>query len=168
MNHPDPTAAHAASNRDFGAREYEATQSPADPGAEPLAPDSSLDGQPQQAEGRALRDAAHRALARRPGPRTGIRPDYLILEEINERLTHDELIDAGDMQARCNEGHVVLTGSVPQRWMKHRAEDIADAVRGVASVENRLSVSGVPANAGHGDAPRGVHTSVGSDFIPQR
>jgi hypothetical protein len=35
---------------------------------------------------------------------------------------------------------VTLTGTVEVRWMKHRAEDIAEAVGGVEDVENRIRV----------------------------
>jgi hypothetical protein len=37
---------------------------------------------------------------------------------------------------------VTLSGEVPERWMKHRAEDMADACTGVRQVENRLRVQG--------------------------
>ena len=69
------------------------------------------------------------------------------------------------MEATCTQGHVLLAGSVPQRWMKYRAEDMADAVRGVASVENRLRVDATPGEATQeasrraGDAPAGGHSA---------
>jgi hypothetical protein len=40
------------------------------------------------------------------------------------------------------DGMVTLSGTVPSRKMKHRAEDIADAARGVKDVDNRIRVTG--------------------------
>lgn len=74
------------------------------------------------------------------GPRSYARSDERITEELNERLTEDELIDASDIEVRCSQGKVVLEGEVSERWMKHRAEDIADACGGVKDVENRIRV----------------------------
>lgn len=76
------------------------------------------------------------------GPRNYARSDERIAEELNERLTEDELIDARDIEVRCSQGQVVLEGEVADRWMKHRAEDIADACGGVKDVDNRIRVRG--------------------------
>ena len=40
-----------------------------------------------------------------------------------------------------NEASVVLSGSVSDRYAKRRAEDIAESVRGVHDVQNKISVS---------------------------
>lgn len=74
------------------------------------------------------------------GPRGYARADERILEEINERLCDDPIVDASDIVVRCEQGRVVLEGHVPVRWMKHRAEDIADAVSGAKEVDNRIRV----------------------------
>ncbi|WP_064749414.1 BON domain-containing protein [Lysobacter antibioticus] len=76
------------------------------------------------------------------GPSRYTRSDERITEDLNERLTEDELIDASDIEVRCENGRIVLEGEVDQRWMKHRAEDIADACSGVKDVDNRIRVRG--------------------------
>lgn len=75
------------------------------------------------------------------GPRGYTRSDERILDEVNERLCDDPIVDATDVEVRCERGCIVLEGRVPTRWMKHRAEDIADAVSGVKDVDNRIRVS---------------------------
>jgi hypothetical protein len=75
------------------------------------------------------------------GPKNYTRSDERITEEINERLTDDDDLDAGDITVRVSSGKVTLEGSVDQRWMKHRAEDIADSCSGVKEVDNRIQVS---------------------------
>ena len=84
------------------------------------------------------------------GPRGYTRSDERILEEVSERLCDDPIVDASDIDVRCEGGCVVLEGRVPTRWMKHRAEDIADAVSGVKDVDNRVRVS-AEEPAPHGD-----------------
>lgn len=74
------------------------------------------------------------------GPRNYARSDERIAEDLNERLTEDDLIDASDIEVRCSEGKIVLEGEVSVRWMKHRAEDIAEACSGVKDVDNRIRV----------------------------
>jgi len=76
------------------------------------------------------------------GPRGYARSDQRIEEDLNERLTEDALVDASDIEVSCSQGRVVLSGEVADRWMKHRAEDIADACGGVKEVDNRVRVRG--------------------------
>ncbi|MCE7032610.1 BON domain-containing protein [Lysobacter sp. GX 14042] len=74
------------------------------------------------------------------GPRNYTRPDARISEDLCERLTHDPDIDPSDIEVRVSEGTVTLEGTVEHRWMKHRAEDLADSCSGVRHVENRIRV----------------------------
>lgn len=74
------------------------------------------------------------------GPRNYTRSDERITEELNERLTDDADIDASDITVRVSNGMVTLEGTVEDRWMKHRAEDIADSCSGVKDVTNSLRV----------------------------
>ncbi len=60
--------------------------------------------------------------------------------KMNDRLYDDEYIDATDIEVKVENGNVILSGSVGSRAEKHRAEDIAESVSGVTSVENRLHV----------------------------
>lgn len=89
------------------------------------------------------------------GPRGYMRADERILEDVNERLCDDPIVDATEVEVRCEQGTVTLDGRVPTRWMKHRAEDIADSVSGVRDVDNRIRVAAEePAAQGDFDTSR--------------
>jgi hypothetical protein len=75
------------------------------------------------------------------GPKNYSRSDERLTEDLNERLTDDDDLDASEITVRVADGKVTLEGSVDQRWMKHRAEDIADACSGVREVDNRITVT---------------------------
>ncbi len=89
---------------------------------------------------RAYRDQG-RASYRGRGPRGYVRSDQRILEDVHERLCDDPIVDATDIEVHCDQGHVILSGRVPMRWMKHRAEDIVDSLPGVKDIDNRIRVS---------------------------
>jgi BON domain-containing protein len=73
------------------------------------------------------------------GPRDYQRSDSRVLEDVCERLSDDDQVDASDVGVDVKNGEVTLTGSVADRFMKRRAEHIAASVRGVIDVHNRLS-----------------------------
>jgi len=74
------------------------------------------------------------------GPKGFTRTDERIKEDINCRLTDDAYVDASNIEVAVENGEVTLTGSVPDRSSKRRAEGIAELVSGVSNVENRLRV----------------------------
>jgi osmotically-inducible protein OsmY len=74
------------------------------------------------------------------GPRNYTRSDERIREDLNERLTDAHDIDASGISVEVSNGVVTLTGTVHERWMKHRAEDLADGCSGVRDVRNQLQV----------------------------
>lgn len=169
-------------NRDAGARLYEDMPSVTDRGRLAAGRDDSF-GPPEiggpyeprygrdlrQAEDRAIAESTHRAMQpRRRGTKNASRPDSLIVEELNERFHDDELLDASEILLSVEDGRVLLTGEVPERWMKHRAEDIADGVRGVADVENRIRVDNGVASIGPGGAVRSGLNQPGSGFSSSR
>lgn len=78
------------------------------------------------------------------GPKGYTRSDERILEDLSERLAEDDDIDASDVAIRVDAGKVTLEGSVEQRWIKHRIEDMAEACRGVVDVVNHLRVARTP------------------------
>jgi hypothetical protein len=47
-------------------------------------------------------------------------------------------VDASEISVSVKEGEVVLEGTVADRYLKHRAEDIVESVSGVRDVENHL------------------------------
>lgn len=74
------------------------------------------------------------------GPKNYSRSDDRITEDINERLMDADDIDASEISVQVKDGVVTLEGSVEQRWMKHRIEDVAEGCSGVKDVENRIRV----------------------------
>jgi len=76
------------------------------------------------------------------GPRGYTRSDERITEDLNERLTDDWQLDAGDIQVAVSGGVATLSGSVQQRWQKHHAENLAEGCSGVKDVRNDIRVVG--------------------------
>jgi hypothetical protein len=76
----------------------------------------------------------------RPGPRGYRRPDSGIFEEVCEVLLRAAEIDARGIDIEVRGGEVILSGVVPHRWMKLRAEALIDGVPGVLDIQNRLRV----------------------------
>ena len=74
------------------------------------------------------------------GPRDYRRSDERITEDLNERLTDDDSLDASSITVRVVDGVATLSGTVESRWMKHRAEDIADGCSGIKDVHNEIRV----------------------------
>jgi hypothetical protein len=74
------------------------------------------------------------------GPRNYRRSDARILDEVNHRLTDDAYVDASDVEVIVSNQEVTLSGTVATRFEKRHAEDIAEAVSGVAHVQNNLRV----------------------------
>ena len=74
------------------------------------------------------------------GPKGYTRSDDRIREDVSDRLTDDDRIDAVDIEIMVKNGEVALTGTVPDRDDKHRAEDIAESVSGVKQVQNNLRI----------------------------
>jgi osmotically-inducible protein OsmY len=97
------------------------------------------------------------------GPKGYTRSDERLREDINERLTDDYAIDAGDISVEVRNGTVTLTGSVDERWMKHHVEDLVDRCSGVQDIENRLTVR---RNASAGSGTSGSPLGTGSSGTP--
>lgn len=77
---------------------------------------------------------------KRVGPKNYTRSDARMCEEICDTLTQAYELEVGDVSVEVKEGKVTLEGTVPQRYMKHRIEDIADRCAGVREVENTIRV----------------------------
>ena len=75
------------------------------------------------------------------GPKNYQRSDDRIREDVCERLTMDDGVDATDIEVNVNGATVTLTGMVHDRWEKRRAEDIAESVTGVKDVQNQIRVN---------------------------
>lgn len=79
--------------------------------------------------------------ARHRGPKGWQRSDERIHEDVCERLAGEPGIDPSEVTVEVAGGNVMLSGSVPDRGMKYRIEDIVDGCTGVRDVDNRLRVS---------------------------
>ncbi|MCR4466646.1 BON domain-containing protein [Burkholderia sp. SCN-KJ] len=85
-------------------------------------------------------EAQREAMRHRRGPKGYTRSDERIREDVCERLAYALDIDVSDVSVQVRDGRVELDGTVPQRWMKHDIEDIADGCMCVRDVENRVRV----------------------------
>lgn len=74
------------------------------------------------------------------GPKDYQRSDSRVREDVCDRLSDDDEVDASEIAVTVSAGEVILSGSVADRYSKRRAEHIAEAVRGVVDVQNHLSV----------------------------
>lgn len=108
-------------------------------------------------------DAEHRREAdhRGRGPRGYTRSDERIREDINDWLMEDSFIDASDIEVSVVGGEVTLSGTVDNRDMKWRAENLAADVLGVKDVNNRLRIRSRQGQA-YGGAPSETTTGTTS------
>ncbi|HYH84561.1 MAG TPA: BON domain-containing protein [Pyrinomonadaceae bacterium] len=74
------------------------------------------------------------------GPKNYRRSDERIRDDINDRLTDNDWLDASDVDVAVLVGEVTLSGTVDSRYAKRIAEDIAQSVTGVSDVQNNLRV----------------------------
>jgi osmotically-inducible protein OsmY len=74
------------------------------------------------------------------GPKNYRRSDERISEEIGDRMSDNEWLDASDVDVVVVSGEVTLGGTVDSRYAKRLAEDIAESVSGVTNVQNNLRV----------------------------
>lgn len=98
----------------------------------------------------ALDFGSHAFQPRHPSPSTSQRfgrapkgfkrSDERIKEEICEMIMRDESIDASDVEIEVSSGEVTLTGTVPERKMKHAVEDLIEATLGVSDIHNQIKV----------------------------
>lgn len=75
------------------------------------------------------------------GPRDYTRPDARIHEDVCDHLSEDGYVDAREVSVAVSEGEVTLSGTVPERAHKRRAEDLAEGISGVRNVQNNLRVA---------------------------
>lgn len=81
----------------------------------------------------------------RPGvrgrlPKNYRRSDERIREEICEALMQQPGVDVSDVEVSVAGGEVTLSGTVPERRIKHHVEDLCENRLGVTGVTNKLKV----------------------------
>jgi hypothetical protein len=74
------------------------------------------------------------------GPKDYKRTDERVREDVCDRLSRDDEVDASEISVRVENGEVTLEGSVETRRQKHQAEDITADVSGVSDVHNNVRV----------------------------
>ncbi len=74
------------------------------------------------------------------GPKGYTRSDDRLKEEICDMLTRHHEIDASDVEVEVKDGEVTLTGSVPDRRMKHMVEDATERSYGIKEIHNQIKV----------------------------
>jgi osmotically-inducible protein OsmY len=72
------------------------------------------------------------------GPKGYKRSDDRIREDVCDRLTDHPEIDASDIEVKVQNGEITLTGTVPERRIKHMVEQLVEWVAGVQDVHNQL------------------------------
>lgn len=95
----------------------------------------------EEAASRRQKDARMSGGHRGRGPSGYSRSDDRIKEDLNDRLTDYDYIDATNINVEVGGGEVTLTGTVDNRYEKRMAEDIAEDISGVKNVENRIRVN---------------------------
>ncbi len=75
------------------------------------------------------------------GPKGYTRTDERIREDVCDRLSWNDEVDATEITVRVQNAEVTLEGTVETRHMKRLAEDIAEAVPGVVDVHNTVRVT---------------------------
>jgi BON domain len=75
------------------------------------------------------------------GPKDYQRSDDRVREEICDCMTDDPMLDASEITVQVSNGEVTLSGTVPSRGQKRRAEDVAERISGVKDVTNQLRIS---------------------------
>lgn len=96
---------------------------------------------PERATAAGRHGGASPARARNRGPKNWQRSDERIRDDVCERLSREYDLDVSDVSVSVQQGTVTLSGSVADRGLKHRIEDIADDSPGVRDVDNRLRVA---------------------------
>lgn len=81
------------------------------------------------------------------GPSDYTRSDDRIREDANDRLTDDWRVDARKISVAVQDGELTLSGTVPSRDAKHRAEECVENISGVRHVQNNLRVDATASNS---------------------
>jgi hypothetical protein len=75
------------------------------------------------------------------GPKDYTRSDQRIREDVCDRLSWNDEVDATEISVLVADGEVTLEGTVETRHMKRLSEDLAESVPGVIDVHNRIRVT---------------------------
>ncbi len=94
----------------------------------------------EDAQRRRERDERQYGGYRGKGPKEYKRSQERIQEDVCDRLTDDDYLDASNISVEIQGNDVVLSGTVNSREQKRRAEDLVERISGVHNVENRIRI----------------------------
>jgi hypothetical protein len=94
------------------------------------------------------------------GPKGYTRSTERIIEDVSESLERDSDVDASEIEVKCENGVVTLTGTVDSRSAKRAAEECAEATQGVRDVMNHLRVQGEDSSARSKSSESGSSSST--------
>jgi osmotically-inducible protein OsmY len=83
-----------------------------------------------------IRSGGHRG----KGPKDYRRSEDRIREDVCDRLSDDDYLDASNIEVKVEGDEVILSGTASSRDEKRRAEDLVESISGVRNVENRIRV----------------------------
>jgi osmotically-inducible protein OsmY len=92
------------------------------------------------AERRRRMDESRSGGHRGKGPKDYRRSADRIREDVCDRLSDDDYLDASNIEVKVEGDEVILTGTATSREEKRRAEDLVESISGVRNVENRIRV----------------------------
>lgn len=95
----------------------------------------------EDAERRRRADQQMAGQHRGKGPKGYTRSDQRIQEDVCDRLSYDDRLDATNIEVKVQDGEVTLSGTVTDRDQKRRAEDLVERILGVRDVENHIKVN---------------------------
>jgi osmotically-inducible protein OsmY len=93
------------------------------------------------------------------GPQNYQRADDRIRDDVHEKLTESDEIDARNIMVDVNQGNVTLTGTVPERRMRYAAEDLVEGCMGVSNINNQLKVQREEERSSLGSSSMGSSSS---------
>lgn len=82
----------------------------------------------------------HAGGQRGKGPKGYVRSENRIREDVYERLTEDDRLDATNIEVQVQGDTVILSGTTQSKEEKRRAEDLVERITGVRNVENRIHI----------------------------
>ncbi len=91
--------------------------------------------------GRVLTPSGQEALAERPWPGPPVLSNQTISDKIDLELAGDPAVPAHRIDVTTRDGIVTLSGTVPNLLARSRAASVAETVKGVRAVVNRLEVN---------------------------
>jgi osmotically-inducible protein OsmY len=104
--------------------------------------DRNIERSPHQDRRNRLRPEEERNLQynRGKGPRNYKPSDERLLERVSDLYYEHPHLDASGIEISVQNGELMLTGYVADRYEKRLAEDLAEKISAITNIENRLKI----------------------------